>query len=623
MKSTLARHRLPMRWQIILLALSTLLPVIIQPSAKTSAQGQTRLVLAFYYAWYSPGSFGAGKTPFQPVSTYSSADAATIQRQVGEARAAGIDGFVQSWYGPQTTNNQTETNFRMLLDIAGANGFSAAVDFETGGPFFATIDDRIAALSALLTTHTNHPAYLRVDGKPVIFFWANWLLSPGEWATIREAVDPSRGTIWIAEGGNTQYLSVFDGLHLYNTAWSASPAQTAASWAANTRAASATYGGYKYWVGTAMPGFDDRLLGRGSNAVYRDRADGRYYQSSFAGAAASSPDMLIITSFNEWAEGSQIEPSQEHGNFFLDLTAQLSAGYKSGSLPLDVAPPPPEIPSTSVTQGDVSGGSIATSPAIISPPTPAATPAELPTATPPVLPTARPDGSIVYSIAPGDTLLTIAGRYDVTLTDILAYNSMSGSELLSIGQPLIIGYSALPEDTTILPGFPQARILEGGTIVHQVASGDTPGGIAFMYNIALDELYELNSIGGGSLLQIGQELVIGHQPQPEATGASADIPATETATPSAASPMTPTETSPPTAEPTEIVIASATPAPEQRPGPRTEISVLPDNADVNRQASSDGSATTGTTARLLPWLLAGVGLGLVVAAIIVFFLNRS
>ncbi|MCB0035145.1 MAG: LysM peptidoglycan-binding domain-containing protein [Anaerolineales bacterium] len=577
----------------ILVALQTR-PTAVQPAA---AQGRTGLVLAHYYAWFDPNSFGAGKTPFNPPNPYFSSDAGTIQRHVSEAQSAGIDGFVQAWYGPDASQ-QTEPNFATLLNIASGSGFKAAVTFEPISGFMPNNDVRASALSTLLSTHANHPAYLRMDGKPVIFFWANWALGVGDWEYIRSIADPDRNSIWIAEGGNMQYLSVFDGMYLYNISWSPDPAGINARWGGETRAATNTYGSYKYWVATAMPGFNDSLLGRGENTIIRDRGNGAYLQNSFSGAAASGPDLIVITSYNEWPEGSNIEPSNEFGSFYLDLTRDLISTYKAGGIPAAVAPPPApaQESNTAETTGESnSTNSVAENNAAQTTPLPTSPP--LPTSTPLPSPTPRSDGAIVYLVQTGDTLISIAIAYDLTLDEIYELNDLGPNSLLSVGQEIIVGYDDTivnatatavsllePTETStpaVLDAYPNTTVRDSdGAILYEVAEGNTLIEIALLYGLTIPEIYELNGLDETSLLSVGQSVIVGYVATPTAQGGSADLPQ---------EPPTATATA------TETATATITPLPPTPTAEATAISALPTAAAPTATVTPAAVAATGGT----------------------------
>ena len=74
-----------------------------------------------------------------------------------------------------------------------------------------------------------------------------------------------------------------------------------------------------------LPGYDDRKL-RGSHRPILGRASGTFYKQNWDVALdfmdATVPH-VALTSFNEWHEGTEIEPSVQYGLSYLELTSRL------------------------------------------------------------------------------------------------------------------------------------------------------------------------------------------------------------------------------------------------------------------------------------------------------------
>lgn len=330
-----------------------LLSLFLAASTPAVLAARPPLVLAFYYAWFDENIWRPDQVADMPTAPYASRDPQTIARQIQQARGAGIDAFVVSWWG---AGNPTDDNLKMLLDQARAANFTAAVDFELTSPFYKSKEDAVNSLRNLLGTHAQHPAYLRVDGKPIIFFWREQKYSVDEWRAIRDAVDPNRQSLWIAEGLDVSYLRVFDGHYLYSIGWAADVMAELQKWPRRVRA----FGADKIWVATVMPGNDDTRTRR-PGAYVRDRRGGDFYRETWRAAFASYPDWIIITSWNEWVEGTMIEPSVTYGDLYLNITREFAAQFKAGlpapTLTLTPTPKPtamrlstptPAPPSTSI-----------------------------------------------------------------------------------------------------------------------------------------------------------------------------------------------------------------------------------------------------------------------------------
>lgn len=317
---------------LLMMLLAGTFTLLAQPTLAQSG----KQVYAFYFGWWTGDSWNDGRLSDRPLVPYNSWDGAAVGRHIDEARSAGIDAFIMSWFGPKN-NNLTHQSFNVLLDQASARGFKAgaALDMQEGG-YNASTAEVIESLNYLINDRANHPAYLRFNGMPVIYFWNQKRFSVSDWQAIRSQVDPNHSTIWVAEGTDTSFLPTFDGLYLFNTAWSGNPAGTAAQWLSATQQA----GGW-FYTPTVHPGWNESALaGRPNPTDPQDRAGAQFLTNSWNGAASSAASVILVVSWNEYFENSHIEPSQVHGSLALDTLRGLISAWK-GVAPSVSAPSAP------------------------------------------------------------------------------------------------------------------------------------------------------------------------------------------------------------------------------------------------------------------------------------------
>ena len=286
--------------------------------------------MAFYYAWYNPTDFSRGQMFDVPSTPYQSDDPGTILRQVQQARDAGITGFISSWWGK---GNRTDKNFATLLEVSKGTDFASTIYFETGAPGLGSEQEIVSQLQYVMSTYGANPNFARVAGKPAIFFWnPSAAGSADTWRRIRSQVDPGGAWHWNVETDRPDgWLEVFDGVHLFSAAsWTADATATYKSMKAKVDAAAARTGRPKVWAAGVAPGWDNSRQGTSSRVVVA-RDGGAYYSGRWDAALASDPGLITITSWNEWGEGTAIEPGTSFGNLYLDITREKTVRFRAAS----------------------------------------------------------------------------------------------------------------------------------------------------------------------------------------------------------------------------------------------------------------------------------------------------
>jgi LysM repeat protein len=146
-----------------------------------------------------------------------------------------------------------------------------------------------------------------------------------------------------------------------------------------------------------------------------------------------------------------------------------------------------------------------------------------------------------YVVQPGDTLSSIAVKFNTTVAAIVAANSIANPNLIFAGQTLNIPTDSEPPPTTP-PPQPQPPI---ESCTYTVQRGDTLSIIASRFGTTVGEIVVLNGISNPNLIFAGQTLTL----PPGSTGCSGTQPPPTEPPPTEPPPTEPPPTEPPPTEP--------------------------------------------------------------------------
>ncbi len=291
----------------------------------------------FYYPWYGSPEFDLGKpnigssgwrhwtqnlegshTPpeyigsnyYPTLGAYSSASEEVLDQHMQWIQNAGAGVVVMSWWGQDSWE---DNHTLQVLNAADAKGLKVAFLLE---PYKDSSVSKLKEdIKYIYDNYGSHPAFYRVaratkygpSTSPRGVFYVFNVSPINSLSSWRSMLDSIRGTaddaivISLGISSNPIEDGHFDGIYSYGVHNVGQDPFT--SFAKRARESN---GIYSPSVG---PGYDERRAVPSTHR-YTSRDNGAYYDRLWQTAIDSGSEWISISTFNEWHEGSQIEPAK-------------------------------------------------------------------------------------------------------------------------------------------------------------------------------------------------------------------------------------------------------------------------------------------------------------------------
>jgi glycoprotein endo-alpha-1,2-mannosidase len=286
-------------------------------------------------------------TSYPLTDVYDTSDPSLIEYQFLLMRLSGIDGIVVDWDG-RRLNAYRHEGLMAVTPYLEKFGLKLILCFEEWAGYWpkGMFPDRKAEIKAaqdeiqfMMDTFVSKPTYGTVAGKkPVIIFRkvAGKMFTPEEWdADLGPSITSHDGALIMGTDPASRLAEIGDGTYFW-----------VGGFAPQTRVSTLEYCDKAYrdflakprksirtqpplMFGSAIPGFNDTpVWGWGDGPRIAPDYQGERFRHTWDLSLSNSVDMVQLVTWNDWNEGTQIEPSDTYGYRYLEMNKKYSAAYK-------------------------------------------------------------------------------------------------------------------------------------------------------------------------------------------------------------------------------------------------------------------------------------------------------
>ncbi len=282
------------------------------------------------------------------IGPYDSLDPAVLEYHVVLMKLAGIDGVIVDWYGPDNfadyyLNNQRTLALFNYTRKAGLK-FSLCYEDQTiqaeiNGGYITAANATAHAQQTMLYVQTNFfedKSFLRLNQSPVFLnFGPQYFTSSSSWTSIFSVLNASNAPAFFTEDNRlTAGVGAFDWPPMWMSGGGTNvltPAQLQSYLVSFENSAA----GWPDFVSSGFPRFHDiyAQAGVGSSYGYLDDAGGATLTNTLSRAMTNNSAAVQIVTWNDYGEGTIVEPTLDYGYRDLGIVQNLRRKYLDPSFP--------------------------------------------------------------------------------------------------------------------------------------------------------------------------------------------------------------------------------------------------------------------------------------------------